>query len=110
VVKLTGTVVNVKAYGMPGYGETPDQDQKLNIKVLKLDQPINVRGIPNDEINQEDVLEVTELEIDTEISLNPLLGSYVGKKVEVEGTLEHRSAGGAITEVLLDLKKISLKH
>jgi hypothetical protein len=109
-VKLTGTVVNVKAYGPPNFGETPDKDEKLNLKVLKLDQPINVKGNTNDEIDDEDVLEVTEIEIDTNINLNPRLFFYVGKKVEVEGTLEHREAGAWITEVLLDLKKISLKH
>jgi hypothetical protein len=107
VVKLTGRVINVKAYGPPDY-EGTDESKKIDYKILKLEQPINVKGDPESGFN-EDVLEVKTLEMDTNIDLNPLLNHYLGKRVEVEGTLERPQQGGSLTEVVLDLQKISLK-
>ena len=50
IVELKGTLCSDTKLGPPGYGETPDQDARVKISVLKLDRPINVNANPDNKL------------------------------------------------------------
>lgn len=63
VVELDGVVKVEFHFGPPNFGERPETDRKLHIPVLRLSQPINVRGNPASEVNTEKKENVREIQL-----------------------------------------------
>jgi len=104
LVALSGVIRLENRFGPPGYGEDPVQDSKVEIRVLELESPINVKGDPADDINTETVLGVKNIQLVVEEPIR----KYLQKKVTIKGTLFHGHTGHHYTEVLLDVQSINI--
>jgi hypothetical protein len=97
-VRLHGLVKYEMSYGPPGYGDTPQQDVKIQVPLLVLQKPISV--------NASDVFlsaaDQTEIQIETSKDLRAMSG----RCVEVSGTLRGGVTATDITPVVLILETI----
>lgn len=102
-----------RVYGPPGFGETPDRDQRDTILMLKLPRPITVRpstgvaskGDPNLDIfrhvHEVQLFFPRDLQFDAE--------KMVGNVVIVSGTLNERVAPSDYTDVWMDITALKPK-
>ena len=100
-VTLHGTVQRVKAYGPPGFGETPRQDSREDFDGLKLDQPLctiaDARGTQDAEAN----IPLLQMLFDQgHPALRP------GQRIVVTGTLFHADTGHHHTSVLIEVASL----
>lgn len=98
-VVLTGKVVLKTFFGPPNYGEDPANDAKEKQAILILDSPICVDADPQGD---------EEAEVDqSEVTLVPMqnlnLEQYVGKRVQVIGSLFHAISAHHHTPVLISV-------
>ena len=100
LVTLSGEVVVLTKPGPPGFGETPDEDAIVDVPVLKLSTPINVRGQVGGGVNSDSFVDIHEVQL--------ILGPcehcfirYLKKTVNVTGTLFEHQSGHHYTSVLL---------
>lgn len=113
-VKLRGTIAEEKSYGPPNYGEDPNIDKIEKYYILKLDDPINVKGKTNSKLNSETELNISEIQLSinwdnkNNILPNGDIANILNKKVSVKGTLFHSVTGHHHTKVLLNVTKIKL--
>ena len=107
VVSLKGKLVVKRFYGPPNFGEDSKTDEKEDMPVLLLGEPVNVRG-KNESgpaaINNESVKNVREMALVLTIPHKNL----IGKPVIVKGTLFHAFTGHHHTDVLLDVQSINV--
>lgn len=103
-VELRGRLDRVMRYGPPGYGETPDADQRLEVPILTLARPIDVCADPNSATNNEDVHAVTEVQLIPGRQVDT--GAYVGKDVVAAGTLFRAHAGRHFTPVVMNVRSL----
>jgi len=107
VVELSGILAIEVHLGPPTYGEQPKRDRKLRVPVLKLSQPVNIRGNPASELNVETRENVKEVQLSF-----PERDDYrraqrcEGRWVTVRGTLSSRHTGRHFKEVLLEANKV----
>ncbi len=102
VVEMSGVIVSKKVWGPPDYGEKPNS-KKVTIYLLKLDEPVDVKGNKADEISTMDFKGVTEVQIfDSKVRVK----KFLNKKVVVKGTLHEKSAGAEYTDVLINVKSV----
>jgi hypothetical protein len=104
VVKLTGTLIFTKYYGPPGYGKTPDKDEKLATPILFLDAPITVVAAHKDSNEFETEINVTEVQISMPAED---LKKYLYHWVTIEGRLSERRTGRDFTSVIIDVENLS---
>jgi hypothetical protein len=98
-------LTTVTKYGPPNYGENPATDQKLNVPILVLDHPVNVRGDSASEINQESFNDVNEIQL--------VLGEHekehehlANQRIVVTGTLSRGMSGHHFTDVVLSVQTL----
>jgi len=101
-VELTGRLDRVMRYGPPGYGETPEADQRLEVPILTLARPIDVCADPSSATNNEDVHGVTEVQLIPGRQVDT--GRYVGKDVVAAGTLFRAHARRHFTPVVMNVR------
>lgn len=104
IVELSGVLAVERVDGPPDYGEDP-KAPKVDIYVLKLLKPINVKGDLKDLGNSMDFDEVKEIQI---FNSDVKFKKYLKKKVTVKASLFERSAGAEYTDVLMTLHSIKL--
>jgi hypothetical protein len=104
VVKLTGTLIFERRYGPPGYGNTPDKDEKLEVPILFLDAPITVEAAQNDPNEYETETDVTEVQISMPAED---LKKYLYQSVTVEGRLSERRTGYDFAPIIIDVENLS---
>ncbi len=100
VVSLSGIVVYVKAYGPPGFGETPRTDAHEDYYGLKLDAPLCT--IANPAMDEPAESSVTVLQM-LFASRHPLTA---GMRITVKGSLSHAETGHHHTLVMIDVKSV----
>jgi hypothetical protein len=103
-VVLTGVVIERTFYGPPGYGESPKEDTRETQALLRLDVPLCVDatdpGVIYDRADNQH-----------EITLLPNwkhIEPYLGRRVEVTGTLSGALTGHHHTDVLMTVKRIKV--
>ncbi|WP_044559784.1 hypothetical protein [Azospirillum sp. B4] len=106
VVTLSGTVVMEDHYGAPNFGETPEQDAKLRVPMLRLDVPVDVAGDPHSDTNLSSFEDVDQMQI--VLVQGRSVDGFIGKHVTVTGTLAEQLDGGDFTQVLITMKTIKL--
>jgi hypothetical protein len=103
---LTGVVIERTFYGPPGYGENPKEDARETQALLRLDAPLCVDTNPSD---PDEIYERADNQ--REITLVPNwkhIKPYLGRHVEVTGTLFGAVTGHHHTDVLMSVKKIKV--
>ncbi|MCX5788462.1 MAG: DUF4431 domain-containing protein [Elusimicrobia bacterium] len=100
-VVLVGTLATEVFYGPPSYGENPATDAKEKPFILTLNSPVDVKAGADDQA-EKNVKKVTLVFDPAEVSMKP----FLGKKVQVKGTLFHSFNGHHHTPVLIDVQKI----
>lgn len=84
---LEGTLDREERYGPPNYGETPDQDLRLTVHVLRLVEPITVGTADStSEVNDAPVHGVVEVQV-VFSKPNPARALRAGAQVGVRGRL-----------------------
>jgi len=99
-VHLSGIVRTEERFGPPGYGEMPDQDARLTIYILELDEAQDIcagsqGGEPVSAMNHVRRLQLAG-------SVHPaILRSHVGRRIQVNGSLSHQVWGTDFTAMIL---------
>jgi len=102
-VELSGTLNQKLFYGPPGFGTSPDEDEKELHYLFVPQKPIKVAAGTSEFEKAYDSIE--EMQIINE--KNFPLKSYFGQGVKVSGSLMAAHTGHHHTDVLLDLDNIS---
>jgi len=105
VIELQGTLDRQFRYGPPGYGENPDRDQRVLIPILWLDCPVSVSGNRDGDLNTEDVLRITGIQLNIPAKLKGW-DALIGHSVKVRGTLSHAMTGHHYTAAVLAVSRI----
>lgn len=103
-ITVTGTIYEKPYYGPPGWGENPEEDEKLTALILRLDTPISFIGVSDDDfIPRGDVVENIE---EMHMAVNPDVPTehLVNKRVKIKGNTFGSHTGYHQTKVLLDIK------
>jgi uncharacterized protein DUF4431 len=98
VVRLVGRLITEPHYGPPNFGETPDEDEKLDIPVLQLAHAVDVCGESASEIDQDTVRNVENVQI---VASRIKLKAFAGQDVTVTGRLYEALAANHYTKVLI---------
>lgn len=104
-LSLRGSVRVESHYGPPGYGETPTQDKRLRIFVLKLPTPIDVCADTSTVAPQAMLQGVAALQLTDDVDTTALK-KVMGIQVEVFGTLRHKVLGTDFTDVVIRVDSI----
>ncbi|MBI1749101.1 MAG: DUF4431 domain-containing protein [Acidobacteria bacterium] len=107
VVELQGRLTIELKYGPPNYGEQPRTDAKLKVPVLRLHEPIDIRGNPEDTLNAESVEGVKELQLI--FKSGTAYKQLISKRVLVKGTLFRGHSGHHFTDVVMNVSSIEVK-
>ena len=113
-VQLAGILTARIFYGPPGFGETPSEDTRDKVLILKLAKPITVVPIANVEANKGSCwgdfshLAAVQLFIFPEAKLADAR-KLVGKEVVAIGTLREGDAPSEHTKVIMEVKAVDLK-
>lgn len=113
------TVVTVKGFlavkyffGPPGYGETPKIDDKIEAWLLFLSTPINIRGAPDPDGDDEETdvrqIQLVVLPRHDSRKLWKDLRRSLGREVFVTGSLYQGNTAHYWTNVALELEKVAL--
>jgi hypothetical protein len=90
-------------YGLPNYGETPKQDQKITVPIVHLNRAVNVCA-PKSEINSEAVPNVKEVQL---IFMKGSARPWYNQRVVVSGTLILGHTGQHSTQVVMVVRTIT---
>lgn len=106
VTTIQGIVKNDKAfYGPPGFGKTPDQDEKELVIRLVLDGPISIVPSKGDDTNAA-VDNVTELQIvPNEV---PDLSPFIDRRVTITGKMFQAHTAYHHTPALIAIDRIEV--
>lgn len=100
--KISGKVIQVQSFGPPGYGETPQYDEKITSYVLQLKDPITVENFDNEKVETSEIQLVLHDFKQVQYALKNDLS------ISVEGELFSSDTGYHIRKFLLDVKNINL--
>lgn len=103
LVELKGKLVVVEKFGPPGWGETPDQDMKFKVAILRLAEPVNVQGDPKSETNMDTFRNVREIQLSGLHDYD----EYRDRDVVVRGTLSRGLTAWKATKVVMTVMSIS---
>jgi hypothetical protein len=106
-VELQGKLTLQWKYGPPNYGENPDTDEKFQVPILILDKAVDVRGDPNSDVNAETVHAAKQVQL---AFTKTEYRHFVGKNVDVQGTLFRAHTGHHYTDVVMNVAKINQSH
>ncbi len=112
-VRLEGRLERRNVYGPPGYGETPAQDERDTILILKLLHPITVEPaagvVPKDNPNAETFKHVREVQLFVQHAASSDADKMVGRLVVASGVLNEHVAPSDHTDVWMAVKTLSPK-
>jgi hypothetical protein len=112
-VRLEGRLIERKVYGPPGYGETPAQDERDTILILKVLHPITVEPIPGavakSNPNAESFRHVREVQLFVPPSAAPDADKMVGRLIVACGVLNEHVAPSDHTDVWMAVKTLGPK-
>lgn len=94
VVELEGILEQEPKFGAPNYGESPETDERLNIYVLSLKQPIIVGTSDTlSELNDRPVVNVSKVQVAFLGGSKAIANKLVGDFVVLRGSLSKRIWG-----------------
>lgn len=105
IVTLYGYLSTVEYFGQPNFGENPETDRRIEVPVLILDEPINICGVVDAELNTESFVGVREIQL----IFSPGQSKhkyFLSKVVKVSGTLSQAVSGHHFTEVVMTVNDI----
>lgn len=106
IVVLYGLIEKDRAYGPPNFGETPEQDKKIEYYLIHLDSPVKIKGNSgNDDLNTATYKRIDRIQLlhfGTAIKLK----TFLNKRVKIEGSLFQAMTGHHFTKVLCTIKKM----
>lgn len=109
VVQLSGTVKLERHYGPPNFGGSPRTDAVYNVPILILTTPVTVQGDPPSPVplNTTTFRNVSRMQLvfgtpGTKVS------ALNGEPVTVTGTLFEKITGTHYTDVLVQVRAVSL--
>lgn len=105
-VQLQGTLKLVSKYGPPNFGENPETDEKVQVPILELREPVSVRADPSSNLNDESAEGVTEVQLVFSLKGTPAYSDLVNQNVAVTGTLYHAHTAQHYTTVLMTVETI----
>ena len=95
-IRLAGTLIERKVYGPPGYRETPAEDERDTILILRLSRAITVYPVSGaaakGSVSLDTARNVREVQLLIDRSQSDQAHHLVGKAVVVEGTLNEAVA------------------
>jgi hypothetical protein len=110
-VQLEGKLEKRKVYGPPGYGETPAQDERSIIIILKLLHPITVGPVSvaaaRNNPNAETFKHVHEIQLFIPRESTSDVDRMVGGMVVASGVLNQHVAPSNYTDVWMAVKTVS---
>jgi hypothetical protein len=98
VVRVTGKLVTEPHFGPPNFGETPDEDQKLDVPVLLLSHAVDVCGDPTSATDQDTVRNVQKVQV---VAVHLKLKAFIGQQVSLIGHLYEAFTANHYTKVLI---------
>ena len=101
VVELEGVLTVVQKYGPPNYGENSEIDEKVQVLILVLKTPLNVRADPDSDLNTDSFEGVREVQLVIFPERKIRYKHLIGKNILAKGTLSQRFTGHHYTDVLL---------
>ena len=112
-VQLEGKLEKRKVYGSPGYGETPTQDERNTVIILKLLHPITVEPVSvvaaKNNPNAETFKHVAEIQLFIPRESTSVVDGMVGQLVVASGVLNQHVAPSNYTDVWMAVKTLSPK-
>jgi hypothetical protein len=109
VVELHGKLLKVVKYGPPSYGENPNSDVKHQIPMILLAQPVSAKGDAKSKLNEEDLLNVSFVQLIFLNTASTNYWRYEGQDIVVTGTLFRAETGHHYTQILMNVKAIRSK-
>lgn len=103
IVDLRGRLTVQQKSGAPNYGEHPATDQKVQVPILVLDQPVDVCGDSTSQLNSESVHNVKEIQLVLPDGAHAY-DRLMNQSVVVTGTLSAAVSGHHYTPVVLTVK------
>ncbi len=107
VVRLRGKLTTVTKYGKPTYGESPEEDEKLEVPILILQTPIRVKARPESTVNNESITNISFVQLIFSPEVNADFKKYIDHNIVVAGTLSVGVRSGQFTDVVLTVKAIN---
>jgi hypothetical protein len=102
---LYGVVEESHRLGPPGYGETPEIDEKLTIFLLQLDQPIDVCADTTGGQAGVGVRDVRTLQLTGRLDQG-VIKQHLDEPLSVFGTLSPKEWGTDFTDIILHVDSI----
>jgi uncharacterized protein DUF4431 len=102
-VDLRGRLTIQQKYGPPNYGDHPATDQKVQVHILVLEQPVDVCGDSRSQLNSESVHNVNEIQLVLPEGTHTY-DRLTNQSVVVTGTLSAAVSGHHYTAVVLTVK------
>jgi hypothetical protein len=107
VTRIRGKLITISKFGKPTYGADPDKDEKVEIPVLILQNPIRVKARPESSVNNETLTNVSFVQLIFPPEIEPNFEKFINQEIVVAGTLEVGSRGGQFTDVVMTVKAIN---
>jgi hypothetical protein len=111
-VRLEGTLIERTFYGQPGFGETPAQDVRVKVLLVKLPHPITVEPAGsanrNSSASLNTIRNVREVQLYPGPTQNAEARKMLGKTVVAVGTLREAAAPNQYVDVSMDVKTLAL--
>jgi uncharacterized protein DUF4431 len=105
---IAGKLVRRTFPGPPGYGESPEVDERETGWYVVLEKALCVKGEPSDELNAEDVNGIRSVQLVLTHGEYETDRDFVGKRVVVSGTLFTALTGHHHTPVLMEVEELKL--
>jgi hypothetical protein len=108
-VRLTGQMQEIHKFGPPGFGETPKEDVRLTIVLLRVTEPLDTCAGTFGDASQSALKGLSEIQLD---GLDPSLAKVaLGAIVDVYGWLDPGTSSNDFTKIVLWVDSIpALKH
>ena len=107
VARLNGKLTKVIKYGPPTYGESPETDKKIEVPILILRTPVRIKGNATSSINNEQITNVSFVQIIFPPELQTNYANYLEQDVVLAGTLTRGYRGEHFTEVVMTVKAVN---
>ena len=112
-IRLQGTLIERTFYGPPGFGETPAQDAREKVFVLKLLYPITVEPTEEaqakDSTSLETFARVRKVQLFVARTKTAEARKMLGRTVTAIGVLREAVAPSEHVDVVMDVKTLSPK-
>ena len=104
-LRLVGMVMRQQRFGPPGYGETPKEDERITIYLLRLGRPFDVCALDVHANLSDTIHHVIAMELTGKVDPDRLTRA-IGRTLTVYGTLDYQSGSHDFTEVIIRVDSI----